>query len=128
VAVTTDESRGRSGVYIDAEVDAAAGSVLHFAQYNDGRWMVTVNGSRMPVADGQLVRIDLPGGPAAVVVGRDQSSRDRALLVGLAGLLVLLVLLLPRGHLSGPPDPDAGDDEQPDGAPRASDSAAGDPT
>jgi GT2 family glycosyltransferase len=128
VGIVTDDAREQPGVYLDAQLDPAADSLLHIAQFNDGQWMVTVNGSGMAVADGQLVRIDLTGGPATVVVGRDQSSRDRALLVGLAGLLVLLVLLLPRGHLTGPPDPDAGDDEHPDGAPGGSDSASGDPT
>ncbi len=120
-----------SGALVDTRV-AGTGTDprLLLAQANDGRWSATLDGAPVAVAgDNQLV-VALPQGREVdVAITHDQASRDRALLVPLAGLLLLALLLGPRSHLGGPgPDPDAGDDPPAPAPGRAGPPLDADPT
>lgn len=83
---------------------------LVLAQVDDGDWSATVAGQPVVTGEGLQLSFEVPaGGPVAVAIGRDQSPRDIQLLIPLAALLILGLLMLPRGHLAPPPDLDNAD-------------------
>lgn len=107
VGILTAAERGSSGRYLEAALTTGTDDVLLIAQHNDGKWLASVDGRPVPIPTGGPLTVPLPAERAvAVAVARDQEARDRTLLVPLAGLLILLVLLLPSGQRADP-DPDA---------------------
>ena len=115
-SLSAAESSDSLGTIVSAEVlTEGSGTDLVIAQTNDGGWKAWVDGQQVPVSGDSRLVVELPpGAPRSVpvTVSHAQQERDRALLVPAAGLLLLLVLLLPAAGRARPladPEEDAAD-------------------